>query len=565
VRTRSASNGVTLNVIAGTNVVLLAFDLTEARRASCMGFAIQRIDHTADEKVWLRGMKTFELTDPGLGPGGMVSTFDHPIQSFQWADYGVLPGRKYTYRVHALKGTSPLDMVKGPPIQATITTEAEAGETHSIYFNRGSVASQAYAREFLNTPPSEFTNPAQKAAAYKFLSRGLEEALLAFIARADGPDFELHCAIYEFRWPSVLEALGAAAATNAKVTVVYDAIPGANKPGAKNLLAIDAAGIGDIVKTRTKGTIMHNKFLVLSKNGVPVAVWTGSTNITEQGIFGHLNLGHVIESPAVAKQYRDYWDVIGQNLTQSPDRQAVAALAARPPQPPLQPITVTFSPQPTAGDPPTAAMLDWYAELAGGAQEALFMTFAFGMNDRFAKLYERKDDVLRLALMETYANGKKDVIAAARKRIEALRKRRNVVVAIGGKQAISGVERWLDELTQITSKVHVFWIHTKFALIDPLGDNPIVITGSANFSVASTNDNHENMLVIAGDKRVADIYFTEYLRLFAHYAFRETLIKRNIWDLADWHPEDLVPNPSWSDDYFKANQRSARRRYYART
>ena len=113
--------------------------------------------------------------------------------------------------------------------------------------------------------------------------------------------------------------------------------------------------------------------------------------------------------------------------------------------------------------------------------------------------------------------------------------------------------------------MHVYWIHTKFAVIDPLGENPVVITGSANFSEASTTKNHENMLVIAGDKRVADIYVTEYLRLFAHYAFRETLIKRQIWDLSDWRPEDLVPNPSWADDYYQPGQRSARRRYYART
>ena len=47
-----------------------------------------------------------------------------------------------------------------------------------------------------------------------------------------------------------------------------------------------------------------------------------------------------------------------------------------------------------------------------------------------------------------------------------------------------------------------------------------MVTGSANFSDASTNDNDENMLAIRGDKRVADIYFTEFNRLFFHYYFR---------------------------------------------
>jgi phosphatidylserine/phosphatidylglycerophosphate/cardiolipin synthase-like enzyme len=56
--------------------------------------------------------------------------------------------------------------------------------------------------------------------------------------------------------------------------------------------------------------------------------------------------------------------------------------------------------------------------------------------------------------------------------------------------------------------------------MDPLGDDPIVVTGSANFSDASTKDNDENMLIIRGDRRVADIYFTEFQRLFNHYYFR---------------------------------------------
>src|SRR5439155_12902125 len=67
---------------------------------------------------------------------------------------------------------------------------------------------------------------------------------------------------------------------------------------------------------------------------------------------------------------------------------------------------------------------------------------------------------------------------------------------------------------------HVSYIHSKFLLHDPLGDDPIVVTGSANFSDASTNDNDENMIVIRGSQRAADIYFTEFNRLFNHYYFR---------------------------------------------
>ena len=47
-----------------------------------------------------------------------------------------------------------------------------------------------------------------------------------------------------------------------------------------------------------------------------------------------------------------------------------------------------------------------------------------------------------------------------------------------------------------------------------------MVTGSANFSDDSTNENDENMLIIGGNDRVADIYFTEFNRLFNHYYFR---------------------------------------------
>jgi len=67
---------------------------------------------------------------------------------------------------------------------------------------------------------------------------------------------------------------------------------------------------------------------------------------------------------------------------------------------------------------------------------------------------------------------------------------------------------------------HVSYVHSKFMLKDPLAPDSVVITGSANFSEASTNANDENMVLIRGDERAACIYFTEFNRLFNHYYFR---------------------------------------------
>ena len=108
-----------------------------------------------------------------------------------------------------------------------------------------------------------------------------------------------------------------------------------------------------------------------------------------------------------------------------------------------------------------------------------------------------------MALMEKEWNGQNKEAQVAR--IRALQVLPNVVIAIGNRIPLTGFDQWLGELDHVTDDVHVHWVHTKFALIEPLSSDPVVITGSANFSKASTDTNDENMLVIQGNTRVADI------------------------------------------------------------
>ena len=204
----------------------------------------------------------------------------------------------------------------------------------------------------------------------------------------------------------------------------------------------------------------------------------------------------------------------------------------------------------------------------GGAKQALFMTFAFGMNEKFVDVYRKDDEILRMALMEKEWGNPK-TRQRETQAIQQIRNRRNVVVAVGNRIVTNSFDRWLAEMSRIDPDVHVYWVHTKFMLVDPLGPRPTVVTGSANFSKASTDTNDENMLVIRGDKRIADIYFGEYLRLYTHYAFREALKiyseKKKHGSPEDWQPQFLVADDSWMAPYFDPHDRSARdtrRRYF---
>jgi phosphatidylserine/phosphatidylglycerophosphate/cardiolipin synthase-like enzyme len=170
--------------------------------------------------------------------------------------------------------------------------------------------------------------------------------------------------------------------------------------------------------------------------------------------------------------------------------------------------------------------------------------------------------------MEKEWNGaNKEAQIQAIRKIQALP---NVVIAIGNRIPLNGFDRWLGELDRITNHVNVHWIHLKFMLVDPLSDNPIVVTGSANFSEASTKTNDENMLVVRDNKRVADIYLGEYMRLYSHYAFREA-VRIFLEKHPDAKPEDmkqgfLIDKGDWTTPYFDPKDRSgrrARRLYFA--
>lgn len=563
-RRRVVSSGVTINAIAGSYVVFFGLDLVKAKRAGFRGFAIKRFDAKTGEIIWLRGMKTFEETEPYPAKGEMFSSRLHPFQSFQWADYAVEPGQDYTYTFYALYGKAS-DLKAKAEVEVAVSTEMETGPTHSAFFNRGSVATQEYARRFQNVPPKK-AGP----GAYEWLSRGLLEALVRFIKRAE-QGCEIHAAVYEFQWPAVLDALKEAKDRGVVVRVIYDDIEKTktNKktgelepvgPWALNQQAIKDAKIKALCKGRGNSSkIMHNKFFVLSENGSPSAVWTGSTNLTENGIFGHSNVGHIVEDADVAAGFLDYWHRLQKDpAVNSEYREANTSSSPIRPIPWKDGTTAVFSPRGTSSD---LDALDWYAEIAANAKAGLFMTFAFGMHQKFKDVYETDDGILRMALMEKEASSPKTQ-EQDKKDIQHLRNRTNVVVAIGNRIPTNSFDRWLAEMSRLDPHVHVYWIHTKYMLVDPLGDTPIVVTGSANFSKASTYDNDENMLIIRGDKRIADIYFGEYIRLYAHYAFRESvkwyMEKVAAGTATDWKPQFLIDNDDWMTPYFDPTDRSAR-------
>jgi phosphatidylserine/phosphatidylglycerophosphate/cardiolipin synthase-like enzyme len=555
-RATDSNDGLKALAIAGNHVVLLGWDLDEAAIKTCnvLGFAIQRTRHSDGEVIWLPGMKTFQSVTPNPEPGVPVSSFKHPIQSFQWADYSVSPDQTYTYRVAAMC-TPAQALNQGPTVTFEVTTEQVDQGRHAVFFNRGAIASQEYVRRFQQATPKEVGQ-----AAYDWLSRGLLEGLEKFIGQVAAGD-ELHGAFFEFKNSRVYDALKAAKQRGVIIKVLYDG----DSQRELNEIALADSGIKMLTKARThSGSFAHNKFFVWRQQGISKEVWTGSTNLSENGIFGHSNNAHIIRDTVIAEQYEQYWQLLNKDLTKKPTAKDVEALTSAPPVPWTSETTSVFSPRLSLD------ALDWYAGLAAAAKRGLFATFAFGMNERFVKAYDRQDDVLRFALMEKKGNGRQ--YKAQAKEIDRIRKLLNVTISVGNNIQINSFDRWLREIDRAVEDAHVLAIHTKYMLIDPLGDEPVVIVGSANFSEASTNTNDENMLVIRGNKTVADIYLGEFMRLFTHYSFRESLqFKGAMSSDKTIKRKYLIESPEWvegadgaqSGYYVPGSDRALRRLYFS--
>lgn len=552
-RKREEIDQLSVQAVAGTHVVLLGMNLPQAKCPGLLGFAIRRHDHTEGEKYWLRGYKTFASVVPHPAEGVLYSTRRHPIQGFTWSDFSAKPAHEYTYEIVALRG-APSNPQDSHRVEVKVRTESEdlPGSTHHVHFNRGAAASQEYTRRFGDKSPEEIG-----PAAFEWLSRGAAEAIQAFIHRATGLGWGVRVCAYEFTEDHVLQALKDASKRGAEVKILYHARHDSTKE--RNEAGIEKFRLSELCQQRNaKGlALSHNKVIVLTKGGVAQAVLTGSTNFSEGGIYGHSNVVHICEDNRIAGKYLWLWDELAKN----DDRKAAApVIASKTPLPAdaMQRGTIPiFSPR------DDLSALEWYARQAKEGDGALFMTFAFGMHDLFQGAYRNGRAKLRYALMEKMSGPTKT--QAQRKANEAkiisLRKMEANKFAIGSQLREGAFGHWLAERLSGLN-VNVRYLHTKYLLVDPLGSNPLVVSGSANFSEASTEKNDENMLIIRGDERVADIYLGEFMRLYRHFAFRDWLSsqpksKKKI------EVSHLDEKDKWWRGYFGSSFASRQREYFA--
>ena len=331
-------------------------------------------------------------------------------------------------------------------MQLNVDTDShDPAETHDVFFNRGAIASQAYATRFGNRDPDEagpslraFTRPPRSPAC---VHRAGKKQYVA-----------LRAAIYEFQYPDVLDAFHTADAAGADVQIVYTQ-RNAKGPKKKNEAAIKAELINLFARPErpTRATSPTTVHRAVEGRGARRSL-DRLHQRHDQRHLRHLNVGHVIRDKAIAARYLQYWT----DLSEDPDAKTI------------KPKNVGKSCshqrcgqrhrsglQPQTG----SDALDWYVDLMANAKAAAFLTGAFGVPAPFVdllKTVERR----RFILLEKPGQG-----ANAGDVLDEIKAVRSNQIVVGPPKwfslTLSRVAAGKEKPLQRERRVHSYQIHAR--------------------------------------------------------------------------------------------------------
>lgn len=496
--------------------------LLERARKSAAGEAIEAVENRLG----------FKKDKPKSGDHRPSSEW--PFQRFNWTDHAVDVGDAVRYRVTAM-----LDAGAGRPFERGATSRwtrwarlsPNAGGGFSCYFNRGLVLSQfvaRYLRQHQLTPAAfkaqlkAGVDPAFRA----FLEGDLGARLRQLLAPTRALRTTLHAALYELDDAQLEDALIALAPPVELVLA-----NGSDKAGDGNAKArarLNGAGIATIDRLLKSKGLGHNKFVVVSRADVPAAVWTGSTNWSTTGLCTQVNNALLIEDPAVAALYRSQWDRLKDASPPQLDPAGFppALLAANdvPHSVAIGAATATVWFTRTSDQRDMNALREI---IAAAKSSILFLMFQPGSQGLHTLAGQRANEpgMYVRGLVSTLGSDAASnqlnvldvrVVSSDRK----FKPDRYTVLQPQGLGAALGP--WIAEVTRrdFLAQVGHAIVHSKLLVIDALSAQPVVVTGSHNFSAPASEKNDENLVIVRGHKALARAYATHIMSVYQHYRYR---------------------------------------------
>jgi phosphatidylserine/phosphatidylglycerophosphate/cardiolipin synthase-like enzyme len=546
---------VKLKVYTNEDDALLYWSIS-APIADCRGFAIQRRKSDAKKKQsegFLDNRIGFENENTGVKQQAGQETVtkpstEWPFQRFSWTDHDTI-----SYRVVPVvrnnKGALQTAETFASPWSDPKVLGLPATAAFKPYFNRGFVMSQFMARYLVDNHLSlkqfkaKVQDPKDKTIGplneniRTFLSGDLRLALLAQLQAARQEKTDIYAALFELSDVELVDAL-VALGNKAHLVLSNGSIsPQKGEPSAdarkrdenadarKKLIA---AKVDVAVKDRftSPGPLGHNKFLVRAdKRGKPVIAWTGSTNWAPTGLCTQINNGLLIEDAEIAQIYLDQWNRLRKARSAFPPPLVSANSQAK-----------DFG----SGGPGNVRGTIWFtrtskgvdldalnAEVKKAREGILFLMFMPGATGLFSNVAARsaEPNLYVRGVVSELPHGRGDESAVDVNLIHGAEHTSFHLDIVQPEGVQHPLAKFAEEIThkQFLAGIGHAIIHSKVVVIDPFSADPVVITGSHNFSASASAKNDENFIIIRGDRAVAEAYAVNILGAYQHYRWRASL------------------------------------------
>ena len=525
----------------------------------CRGFAIQRrIKRKGKKKTdedFLVNRTGFENEKTPTKSNGNAQNVkpstEWPFQRFSWTDHDAETGDTVSYRVIPMIRNAQGDLEQAESQASLWSPPRVLGTTKGHFkpfFNRGFVMSQFMARflkeknltlpEFKDTIKDkddqtirQFLSGDLRLALLKELDTALKTGGQVFAALFELSDDELISALEKLKGKAnVVLANGSVQAKKGE-TSAEARLRDENKDARKRLRK---KGVDVKVEKKDRfispGALGHNKFLVRTdKKGKPVSVWTGSTNWAPTGLCTQVNNGILIENADVAGVYLKQWHALRDAKSAFP-KPFIAANS--------QPKAIGTD---KAGN---VRSIVWFtrtsksvdlaaldAEVRKAKQGILFLMFMPGAKGILATINElsQRPDLYVRGVVSTLPNGLDDESKVNVKLVngkERLPIQLNIIQPEGVKHRFANFAAEVTR-SEFLSKVGHAIIHSKVLVVDPFSKDPVVITGSHNFSSTASKKNDENFIIVKGDRELAEAYAVNIMGAYAHYRWRAFLSQTN--------------------------------------
>ncbi len=532
--------------------------LTETFLPNRMGFENEEVK--AELKA---GQK--EVTKPST---------EWPFQRFSWTDRDVNTGDTVSYRVIPVirKDDGQLELVESQASKWSL--EKVLGTTTGAFkpfFNRGFAISQFMSRYLTEQKLSlkQFKariGDQEDRTIRDFLAGDLRLALLEQLQIAFAEKTEIFAALFELSDDELIEALtklgnrAHLVLANGSIQKKKEETTEAARQRDENEQArarLKAAGVDVEAENRftSPGPLGHNKFLVrLDKTGKPAIAWTGSTNWSPTGLCTQLNNGLLIEDPEVAQIYLDQWHLLRDAGSEFPK-----SLIASNNQPKQVGEDGSGRVRSTIWFSRTSKGVDLealQAEVQKAKEGILFLMFMPGSAGLFSTVAARSSepDLYVRGVVSELPNGRGDESAVDVNLIGRKDPKPFHLDIIQPEGIAHPFANFAEEVThkQFLGQIGHAIIHSKVLVIDPFSADPVVITGSHNFSISASSKNDENFIIVKGDRELAEAYAVNILGAYSHYRWRAFLSEN------DKPFNGLKDNDTWQAPKLAADKRDLR-------